>query len=628
MHGPDLLAQAVVYLAAAVVMVPLSRRLGLGSVLGYLLAGVLIGPFGLRLVGAEGQGVLHVAEFGVVLMLFLVGLELQPSLLWKLRGPLFGLGGLQVALTALALAAAAMASGVPWRVALAGGLVLAMSSTAIVLQTLQEKGLLGTEGGQRAFSVLLFQDLAVIPILALLPLLASAPVTHAADHARPWIETLAPGARAAVTLGAVGAVVLAGRLAVGPAFRLLAASRVREILTAAALLLVVAIAWLMTQVGLSPALGTFVAGVVLANSEFRHELESDIEPFKGLLLGLFFIAVGSAIDFRLLADDPARLTALVLGFVAVKAAVLWLLGLAFRLGRAPRALFAVSLAQGGEFAFVLASFATGVGVFSAAQAGTVVAAVALSMALAPLLFLAEERLLRPRFAPRGGPERQADVVSEHQPVLVAGFGHFGSTVGRLLSARGVKATVLDADSGNVERLRRLGLEVFYGDASRADLLHAAGVERAALVVVATGEHETTLGIVRTVRRIAPAAQVYARARGRFEAYELLEAGAHHVYRDTLDTSLRLGVDALHALGQPAHPTLRAAQAFRRADERSVHDLLGVRHDREAYLRTARQRIRDLEQRLLDEMERPAPDDDGAWDAETLREEFAERPPER
>lgn len=628
MHGQDFFFQAFVYLAAAVVAVPVAKRLGLGSVLGYLLAGVAIGPFGLGLVGEEGQDVMHFAEFGVVMMLFVVGLELQPALLWRLRGPLFGMGGLQVAVTAAALAGAGLALGLPWQPALAAGLILSLSSTAIVLQSLGEKGLLRTDGGQRSFAVLLFQDLAVIPMIALLPLLATAPGGHgvAGEHATTWVEGLAPWAKTGVVLGAVAAVVLAGQFVVRPAFRAIARTRLRELFTAAALLLVIGIALLMSQVGLSPALGTFLAGVVLANSEYRHELESDLDPFKGLLLGVFFIAVGASVDFGLVAGRPGDIAAVVAGLVIVKGLVLFAIGRAFRMGLDQNLMLAFALAQGGEFCFVLLSFAAQGGVLPAATAQLLVASVALSMALTPFLMLFEERVLRPRAGTRERPGREPDAVHDRNPVLIAGFGNFGSVVGRLLAANGVGATVLDADSDQVDVLRRLGLRVFYGDASRHDLLHAAGAAEARLIVVATGEHGKTLEIVRTVRRHFPGARVLARAGGRWEAYDLLDAGAHDVYRDSLDTALRLGCEALHHLGHRAFAAHRTAQAFRRRDEESVRVLAGMRHDRDAYFSTARRWIRDLEQSLRADLEAHDDARDAGWDPESLRREYGGPPP--
>lgn len=623
MSGQSLLAQAFVYLCAAVVAVPLAKRLGLGSVLGYLLAGVVIGPFGLGLVGAEGQDVMHFAEFGVVMMLFVVGLELEPALLWRLRAPILGLGGLQVLLTALAVAGLALLVGLAWRPALAVGMILALSSTAIVLQILGEKGLLKTDGGQSSFAVLLFQDIAVIPMLAVFPLLATAQPEHAADsHAAATLASGLPGwAQTLLVLGAVGAVVLGGRFLVRPLLRAIARAGQREIFTAATLLLVVGIALLMTEVGLSPALGTFLAGVVLANSEYRHELESDIEPFKGLLLGLFFIAVGASVDFQLLLARPLLILGLVLAVVAVKFAVLLGLARLFRLGSDQRMLFAFALPQVGEFAFVLFSFAGQQGVLGAEVTGPLVAVVALSMALTPLLMLVNERLVQPRFGAAARPARAADPIDQETPVIIAGFGDFGATVGRLLKANGVATTVLDLDSDRVELLRKLGLKVYYGDASRYDLLHAAGAARARLLVLALDSPEKTLELVATARKHFPQLTILARAFDWDDAHELLAAGVTHVYRSALDSSLRLGTDALHLLGFRAYQAQRAAQKFLRHDEEAVRALTERRADRPAYLSEARQRIEDLEQLLLLDLADLGPARDDSWDAATLREEI-------
>lgn len=415
MHEGGFFYQAFVYLTAAVVSVPVAKRLGLGSVLGYLIAGIIIGPFVLGLVGEEGQDVMHFAEFGVVMMLFLIGLELQPALLWKLRVPILGLGGLQVGLTAVLILGAGIALGLAWQTALALGLTLALSSTAIVLQTLNEKGLMKTAGGQNSFSVLLFQDIAVIPILAVMPLLATGHAAAASGdghHATTWVEGLPIWAQTGVVLGVVVLIILAGQYLISPLFRIIARTRLREIFTAAALLLVIGIALLMTQVGLSPALGTFLAGVVLAQSEYRHELETDIEPFKGLLLGLFFIAVGASIDFNLIAADPLLITRLVVALILLKFLVLFVTGKFFRMSLDNNLLFAFALAQGGEFAFVLFSFAVQNQVIPPAVANPMIAVVAVSMALTPLLMLINEKLIQPRFGTTEKAARAADEIDE------------------------------------------------------------------------------------------------------------------------------------------------------------------------------------------------------------------------
>ncbi|HEX8489698.1 MAG TPA: monovalent cation:proton antiporter-2 (CPA2) family protein, partial [Chthoniobacterales bacterium] len=461
------LYQAFIYLLAAIVAVPLAKRLGLGSVIGYLLAGAVIGPYALRFVDGGGD-VMHFAEFGVVMMLFVIGLELRPALLWQMRRPILGLGGLQVLGTAAVVGLVAIWLGLPWKSALAVGLILTMSSTAIVLQSLGERGLMKTPGGEASFAVLLFQDIAVIPILALMPLLALGPGAPEAAH--PGMIANLPGwQQALVVVAAVTAIVFAGRFVLRPFFRYIAGTRLREMFTATALFLVVGIALLMQQLGLSPALGTFVAGVVLAESEYRVQLEADIEPFKGLLLGLFFISVGASIDFALVMQRPGTIALIVMGLIVVKFIVLLALGRVFRLKAGEGMLFAFALAQGGEFAFVLFSFATQNAVLPVEIANLLVASVALSMAAAPILLTVEDKLVRPLFQ-TCEPERPPDEIDEHDnPVILAGFGRFGHIVGRLLRANGFGTTVLDHDADQVEMLGRFGMKSFYGDASRLDL---------------------------------------------------------------------------------------------------------------------------------------------------------------
>jgi monovalent cation:proton antiporter-2 (CPA2) family protein len=624
MHGADFFYQALVYLTAAVVSVPIAKRLGLGSVLGYLLAGVAIGPFALGLVGEDGQDVLHFAEFGVVLMLFLIGLELEPSRVWRMRGPILGLGGLQVGATTGVLAAIGLALGLDGRVALAVGVTLALSSTAIVLQTLAEKDLLRTHGGQSSFAVLLFQDIAVIPILALLPLLA---ITGAAGHGdageqdHTWVAGLPGWAESLVVLAAVLGIILAGRFLLQPAFRAIARTGLRELFTAASLLLVIATAILMTKVGVSPALGTFLAGVVLARSEYRHELESNIDPFKGLLLGLFFISIGASIDFALIGGDPGRILGLMVGLVVAKLLVLLVLGRVFKLSLDQNLLFSFSLAQAGEFAFVLLSFAVRYNVVEQTLAATLIAVVALTMAATPVMMLINEKILQPRFGTREREGRETDEIEEQGEVIVAGFGSFGAIVGRLLRANGVEATVLDLDSDRVDLLRKLGLKVFYGDASRLDLLRAAGADKAKLVVLALDNSNKNRELVATVRKHFPHLTILARAPGRPAAYELIEAGVEHVFRDKLDSALKLGVEALHLLGHRRHHAFRAAQTFRRHDEEAVRDLAAMRHDQALYLGAARQRIEDLEELLRGDLTDADGMRDSGWDPESLRREY-------
>ena len=617
--------QAFVYLAAAVISVPIAKKLGLGSVLGYLLAGVIIGPFVLGLIGEEGQDVMHFAEFGVVMMLFLIGLELQPSLLWKLRGPILGMGGTQVLVTAILVSAIGMFSGLVWQTALALGFTLALSSTAIVLQTLNEKGLMKTVAGQNSFSVLLFQDIAVIPILAFFPLLAvasnKAEVSAESHHTMTLIDGLPIWGQTGVVLGSVLLIILAGRYLISPAFRMIAQTRLRELFTAAALLLVIGIAILMNLVGLSPALGTFLAGVVLAQSEYRHELETDIEPFKGLLLGLFFIAVGASIDFNLIINNPLLITELVLALIVIKFIVLFIIGKFFKMGLDNNLLFAVSLAQGGEFAFVLFSFAVQNNVIGSEIANPMIAVVAVSMALTPLLMLINDKLILPFFGTKENAEKDADEIDEKNKVIIAGFGRVGSTIGRFLQANGVKATYLDIDPENVDLLRKMGLKVFYGDASRYDLLHAAGAAEAELLVVAVDNPEKTLDIIETAKKHFPGLQIVVRSNSWQDSYDLLDAGINDIYRETLDSALRLGADVLCKMGARKFQAHRAAKTFRKHDERYLRELAEMRYDKKRLISGARQRIEDLEKLMLNQMENLGKDKDLGWDATSLIEEF-------
>jgi monovalent cation:proton antiporter-2 (CPA2) family protein len=594
---------AFIYLLAAVISVPLAKRLGLGSVLGYLLAGVVIGPFGFGFVGTEGEDLMHVAEFGVVMMLFLIGLELRPAMLWQIRLPILGLGGAQVLGTSAVVAVIARGLGLSWQVSITVGFIIAMSSTAIVLQLLNEKGIMRTAGGRASFAVLLFQDIAVIPILALLPLLATFPPTGAAHATQSIVDHLPAWQAAVIVLAAVALVILAGRFLLRPIFRYIAATDLREMFTATALLLVVGIALLMQKVGLSPALGAFLAGVVLADSEYRHQLETDIEPFKGLLLGLFFIAVGAGIDFNLIGRQPSTVAAMVVAIIVLKFAVLLALSRHSRLEPTQRYLFAFALAQGGEFAFVLCAFATQNGVLPPDIANLLVASVALTMAAAPLLFTINDRFVQPQFA-SVLPEREPDDIDERDnPVIVAGVGRFGHIVARLLRLNGYGTTVLDHDAEQVETLGRFGIKSYYGDATRLDLLRTAGAERAKLLVIAIDQEEQALRIVDLVHENFPKLRILARATSRQHAYELLRRGVHDVYRETFGSAVDLSVDALQALGMPQQRAVRAAQIFRKHDEASVREMAQVdTTDMKRYVSLARLHIANLESTLAADRE--------------------------
>jgi len=634
LQGEGFFFQAFVYLSAAVISVPVAKRLGLGSVLGYVIAGFVIGPFGFQLIGEEGQDVMHFAEFGVVMMLFLIGLELRPSLLWRLRGPILGMGGLQVGLTIAAITSVGMFFGLSLQAALAVGMTLALSSTAIVLQTLNEKGLMKTDAGQNAFSVLLFQDIAVIPMLAIMPILAVKAVGAVKEAGEShggnttWVEGFSGWGQALIVVGVIAIIIIAGLFLVRPFFRYVAKTRLRELFTAASLLLVIGISLLMTKVGLSPALGTFLAGVVLANSEYRHELEGDIEPFKGLLLGLFFIAVGASIDFGLITAKPGLIGTLVVSIITIKFVILLIVGKIFKLKFDQNVLFAFSLAQGGEFAFVLFSFAVQNHVVSNTVASPLIAAVAISMALTPLALIINDKLIQPRFGTNEQEEREADDIDEENSVIIAGFGNFGSIVGRLLRANDVGITVLEHDSDRVELLRKLGLKVFYGDASRQDLLHAAGAKKARILILAFNDHGKTLDIVRMVRKHYPHLTIFTRSSGRTEVFELLDEGVHHVYRETFETSLKVSIDALITLGFRSYQAQRITKTFRHHDTEATHVLRHARHDKKSYISISRQRIEDLEQLMLSELHNIEENIDTAWDTTYVMKEFGGKSQEK
>jgi CPA2 family monovalent cation:H+ antiporter-2 len=620
MAASDILAQSTVFLAAAVICVPIAKRIGLGSVLGYLIAGMLIGPFVIGFIGNDGEDIMHFAEFGVVIMLFLIGLELEPQKLWRLRKQIIGVGMSQVVASALIILVVCFALGLVWQTALAVALALALSSTAIVLQTLNEKNLMASEGGQNAFAVLLFQDIAVIPILAILPLLAIESVVK--SSATP-LDGLPVGVQTLAVLGAVAVIILAGRFLVVPGLRVVARSRVRELFTAFALLIVVSIAYLMQLVGLSAALGTFLAGVILANSEYRHELESDLEPIKGLLLGLFFIAVGASIDFGLIAAKPLLIIGLAIGLMAIKFSVLFVIGKIFKLQLGQNFLFALGLAQAGEFAFVIFSFVTQLGIAGGEVISIGTSVVALTMTITPLLFIINEKIIQPRLcdASDQDEERESDDVDVENKVIIAGFGHFGSTVGRFLRANGIEATFLDNDPDRVNFLRKVGFKVYYGDATRADFLLAAGADDARIFVSALDSPEDNARIAESVRKFFPHLEILIRASNRNDAYGLFEEGFENVYRESLDTSVKVGVDVLRRFGIGAYTATRAGQNFVKYDEAAVRDLAQHRHNEKNYISQARASIALQEQLIERDMGNKAQSADYVWTNDPLVKDF-------
>lgn len=650
------LLQASIYLGAAVLVVPLAVRLGLGSVLGYLAAGILMGPiFGLA--GAETADLQHFAEFGVVLMLFLIGLELEPKALWAMRHKLIGMGGAQVALTTSAVAMAMFWLGNIGSVALILGMMASLSSTAIVLQTLSEKNLMRTQGGRSAFSVLLTQDIAVIPMLAVIPLLALpeiqgptagqfgivnpedlATAENAAEPLISIVQSLPGWGAGLLTLAIVAGIVLAGHYLSRPIFRFVHAAKLPEMSTFISLLMVLGIAFLMMLVGLSPALGTFVAGVVLANSEFRHQLEADLKPFKGLLLGLFFMTVGVGINFSMLAREPFTVLGLTLGLMGLKALVLLGIAFAFKLKPQDRWLFSLSLAQGGEFGFLIISFARSESALplAAGQMGLLV--ISLSMLLTPLLFIGYDWLTA-RFAQRQ-PDHAPDEIDEKGKVIVAGIGRFGQVVNRLVRTSGVPTVVLDSDMTTIETMRKFGVKGFFGDPARPELLEAAGVAEAQVIVVAVDDRDTATRIVRYARSRRPDIHIVARARDRVHVYELFQAGANDIVRETFDSSIRAGRYVLENMGFSEYEAAKVSQAYYRIDRAAMRDLAKVwvpgqpTHLNEAYIARAKQLDRDLESALMEELHdvRPMAAEDPAEVLQAMlfpdMEEFLERPSEK
>jgi glutathione-regulated potassium-efflux system ancillary protein KefC len=579
----NLLTHALIYLAAAVLAVPLAKRLGLGAVLGYLLAGIAIGPWGLRLI--EGvEDILHFSEFGVVLLLFLIGLELEPKRLWSMRQPIFGGGGLQVAVSTAALFVAALALGANWKTALIAALGLSLSSTAIALATLDERNLKATAAGSAGFSILLFQDIAAIPMIALIPLIGVMPV---AGQAPGWLVAV----KVALVIPLL---VVGGRYLLRPLLRVIAKTGLREIFTAFALLLVIATGALMQWVGMSMALGAFLAGVLLADSEYRHALETDLEPFKGLLLGLFFIAVGMTLDLGVLLARPLLVLGLVLGLLVLKGGVLYLLGQRLAIARGQLVLFAILLAQGGEFAFVVFGAAASARIFSAPVAALLVVVVALSMVATPLLLLLYDKLIAPRLRQQAQ-RPDDDIAPQDNPVIIAGFGRFGQIIGRLLLANRIRATVLDHDPDQVDLVRKYGYKVFYGDATRIDLLRAAGAESARLIVVAIDDVADNLALVDAVKQYFPHLKILARARNVSHYYDLLDRGVTILERETFEAALQLGGRLLQELGYGEARASRLVQTFRAHNLKSLLAVYPHYQDQPQMISLAKQGRQELEE---------------------------------
>lgn len=583
----EFLQSSVIFLSAAVVAVPLAQRLGLGSVLGYLLAGVAIGPWGLGLI-SDVEAILHFSEFGVVLLLFLIGLELNPKKLWTMRGPILGLGGAQVCITTLLIAAIAYMFGLSWQTSVVIGMGLALSSTAIALRVIEERELSGKEAGQSGFAVLLFQDIAVIPMLAMLPLLAGSTGGSWADML--WM------------LAGVFGLLIGGHFLLRPLFRYVVMSGVRELFTVAALLLVIGIAVLMQKIGLSMALGTFLAGVLLAESEYRHELEIAIEPFKGLLLGLFFISVGMAVNLGLLAESPLAILIAVTALVVFKGFVLYGLARIFGIQTKARSRMAMILSQGGEFAFVIFTAASAQGILSGEQVSFLLVVVSLSMVTTPLMLKLQDKFFARELNQISEDAMPSDVVDRSPRVIIAGFGRFGQIIGRLMYANKIRITVLESDASQIHLLRKFGYKVFYGDATQLDLLRAAGADKAEAIVLCTDSPDEIMKIVDICRQHFPRLKILARARSRVEAYQLMNHGVNHYSRETFLGALDLGRQVLTELGMHPYQAKRAEAHFRKLDNSMLKELLPQHsEDKELALRSKEAR-KELEEIFGHEME--------------------------
>ncbi|MFC2193060.1 glutathione-regulated potassium-efflux system protein KefB [Enterobacter hormaechei] len=598
MDGSNLLLAGVLFLFAAVVAVPLATRLGIGAVLGYLLAGIAIGPWGLGFI-SDVDEILHFSELGVVFLMFIIGLELNPSKLWQLRQSIFGVGAAQVLLSAAILAGLLMLTQFSWQAAVIGGIGLAMSSTAMALQLMRDKGMNRNEAGQLGFSVLLFQDLVVIPALALVPLLAGS-----GDDHFDWMKI-------SMKVLAFAGMLIGGRFLLRPVFRFIAASGVREVFTAATLLLVLGSALFMDALGLSMALGTFIAGVLLAESEYRHELETAIDPFKGLLLGLFFISVGMALNLGVLYTHLLWVIASVAVLVAVKTLVLYLLARIYGLRSSERMQFSSVLSQGGEFAFVLFSTASSQKLFKDDQMALLLVTVTLSMMTTPLLMKLVDKLLSRRLNPADDEDEAPWVEDDKPQVIVVGFGRFGQVIGRLLMANKMRITVLERDISAVNLMRKYGYKVYYGDATQLELLRSAGAEAAESIVITCNDPEDTMKLVELCQQHFPHLHILARARGRVEAHELLQAGVKHFSRETFSSALELGRKALVSLGMHPHQAQRAQMHFRRLDMRMLRELMPV-HSDTAQISRVREARRELEEIFQREMQQERRQLDG-WD---------------
>ncbi|WP_305460247.1 glutathione-regulated potassium-efflux system protein KefB [Photobacterium leiognathi] len=598
----DFLVLSVVFLSAAIIAVPLAQKLGLGSVLGYLIAGIIIGPWGLALI-SDVDAILHFSEFGVVLLLFLIGLELNPKKLWQMRKPILGLGGSQVVITSIVIAGIVMSFAgllptITWRDAAVIGMGLALSSTAIALRVIEEQQLSGSDTGKSGFAVLLFQDIAVIPMLALLPALAG-------GEGGSWND-------AVWMLGGIALLLVGGHFLLRPLFRYVVMSGVRELFNVAALLLVLGIALIMQAFGLSMALGAFLAGVLLAESEYRHELEIAIEPFKGLLLGLFFISVGMAVNLGLLWQYPLQILAAVLALVAVKGGVLYLLARIFGVREKSRSQMAAILSQGGEFAFVLFTAARTEGLLDGQLLAFLLVVVSLSMMTTPLVLTLQNRWYVRGFQADVEPEPETDVVNRSPQVIITGFGRFGQVIGRLLFSNKIKVTILERDPSQIQFLRKFGYKVFYGDATQLDLLRSAGADKAEAIIICTDAPTEVMEVVALCQQHFPHLKILARARSRVEAHQLLSQGVECFSRETFAGALDLGRQALISLGMHPYKAKRAEAHFRKIDTQALRDLL-PQHSEEVNLASRQKEARKELEEIFDREMRGEQERHHGWD---------------
>tara|TARA_R110002051_G_scaffold137916_2_gene210521 strand:- start:27166 stop:29058 length:1893 start_codon:yes stop_codon:yes gene_type:complete len=617
----SILFDAIVFLTGAIICVSIAKKLGLSSVLGYLLAGVLIGPYVLGFIGEEGEDILHFAEFGVVVMLFLIGLEIEPRNFWNMRKTIAGMGGLQVAATMLISYFFFILLGFDWKVSLVISMAVALSSTAIAMQTIKEKGLMDTTFGNSAFSILLFQDIIVIFMLGAIPLLSNSVEKATTDNheaASNLLDGLPMGYHTLAIILSVALIIGAGRYLIVPMMRKVAQTGVRELLIASALLIVFSISFLMEYVGLSPALGAFLGGVVLSSSEYKHELESTLEPFKNLLLGLFFIAVGASINFVVIAKMPLTIGGILLSVIFIKALVLFITGSVFGLKLDQKLLLTFGLAQIGEFAFVLLSFAFQLNILEQEQMDIMLVITALTMSLTPIISIVNERFLLPKIGTKESIKRPMDHIAKSQNVILVGFGHFGSTVGRFLRSHGIEATILDQDSNRVDFLRKMGFEVYYGDATRIDLLESAGIAQAKILICAIDNPEITKQITKLVKEKYPHVELMIRAKNRYDAYELLNMGMENIYRESLDTSLSLAKDVLSKLGFRKYTLNRQVQNFIKYDETSLRRLAAEPKVDDNYIFKARKELEEQQRLLEEDFKRGIVEYDIHWDSEEIR----------